>query len=182
MKISNVESSLPQIPEQDEEPPSLHCNVELELTVDDDIKLPLDASDIEAAVRAAATREGFLEGTIGVRVTDDVTIRQLNAKHLGHDYATDVISFGYEADPPRVEGELVASVDTATQKASEVRWPVKHELLLYIVHGVLHICGMDDHQEHDRAAMREAEKAVFLELGIDEISRCGADKQNGESQ
>jgi probable rRNA maturation factor len=181
MKTSNVQSNLPRIPEQDEEPPSLPCNIEVELTVDENIKMPLDVGDMEAAVRAAAARQGYLEGMIGVRITNDASIRQLNAQHLGHDYATDVISFGYEADSPRVDGELVASVDTAMQKAAEIQWPFRHELLLYIVHGVLHICGMDDYEEIDRAAMRKAEQDVFLELGIDEIFRCGADKQDEES-
>ncbi|MGB7345782.1 MAG: rRNA maturation RNase YbeY [Pirellulaceae bacterium] len=166
----------------DEEPPPSGSAIEVDLIVDADITSPLSVDEILQAVRTAANQQGFHDGSIGVRITNDPTIRQINAQHLGHDYATDVISFGYDADPPRIEGELVVSVDTANQKALEIGWPQKHEMLLYIVHGVLHITGMDDHEPSDRAAMRTAEENVFLYLGIQEISRCGADQPDEVDQ
>ncbi|WP_419189382.1 rRNA maturation RNase YbeY [Stieleria marina] len=184
----NLMSPTPVLPSSidDEEPPSSLCDISVELIVDDSVSASLDEdairSTVLSAVQTAAVHRGFSSGTVGVRITDDAAIRQLNAKHLGHDYATDVISFSYEADPPHLEGELVVSVDTARQKASEIGWPAESELLLYIVHGVLHITGMDDHEPTDRREMRQAEESVFLKLGIREISRCGADIQPEDSQ
>jgi probable rRNA maturation factor len=95
---------------------------------------------------------------------------------LGHDYPTDVISFAYSQETPVIEGELVVSVDTARQRAKDLGWSSRSELLLYVVHGVLHIAGMDDHDESDRVAMRAAEKRVMRKLGIDEIDHFSPDQ------
>ena len=166
---------------EDEEPPSSLCRIDVDVVADGSIASPVTSDQIGRAVRVAASSRGCLTGAICVRITDDPTIRELNRIHLDHDYATDVISFGYQFDPPHVEGELVVSVDTANQKAVELDWPLKHELLLYIVHGVLHICGMDDRDTDDRLEMRKAERRIFEELGINEISRFGADLPTGSN-
>lgn len=121
---------------------------------------------LQNAVIAAAKHRGFLQGIIGLLITDDEMIHRINREHLQHDYPTDVISFPYDASDTRVEGELVASLDTARREAVEVGWPVLHELLLYVVHGTLHISGMDDQTESEQAQMREAERVVLASLGI----------------
>lgn len=125
---------------------------------------------IRTAVIATAHAKGFDLGSIGVLITDDQTIHEINRSHLQHDYATDVISFAYEQQPPRIEGELVASLDTAAREAAELGWPVLNELLLYVVHGVLHICGMDDQSAESRRQMRIVEQQVLSSLGIPNAS------------
>ncbi len=127
------------------------------------------------AVQRAASFRGFSRGEIGVRITDDPTIHVFNRTHLGHDYATDVISFAYSAQGDHLTGELVASADTAASMSSD-GWSAEAELLLYLVHGTLHIAGMDDHDPADRAAMREAEKAIMTSIGFAHIERFGADQ------
>ncbi len=129
-------------------------------------RLGLSDDRIADAVQAAAALRGFRRGQIGVRITDDVTIHEINARHLSHDYPTDVISFPYSDDPDDIEGELVASVETAQENASEVGWEIANEVLLYVIHGVLHIGGMDDHEADERAMMRRAEREVLSRLGI----------------
>lgn len=121
---------------------------------------------IEQAVRAAAALRGFEAGEIGVRLTDNASIHEINARHLSHDYPTDVISFPYNDSDGQLEGELVASVETAVENAADVGWDPSNELLLYVIHGVLHIAGMDDHSDQDRAEMRAAEKSVLHAIGI----------------
>ncbi len=76
---------------------------------------------------------------------------------------------------PRIEGELIVSVETASRRASELGWDADHELLLYIVHGVLHLTGMDDHAPGDRGEMRAAEEKIMTQLGITAIVKYGAD-------
>nr|WP_161501274.1 rRNA maturation RNase YbeY [Rhodopirellula sp. SM50] len=129
-------------------------------------RLGLSDDRISEAVRAAAALRGFQRGHIGVRITDDVTIHEINVRHLSHDYPTDVISFPYSDDPDHIEGELVASVETAQENASELGWEIANEVLLYVIHGVLHIGGMDDHEANERALMRDAEREVLAHLGI----------------
>ncbi len=156
-------------------------SLEIEVLIDSLVDPSPDLDSLKRAATLAATLaaqwRGFSSGEIGIRVTDDATIHQINRKHLGHDYPTDVISFGYHADAPQIEGELIVSVDTARRRASELGWNADHELLLYIVHGVLHLTGMDDHAADDRSAMRMAEEGVMLELGVSEIMRFNVDLQ-----
>lgn len=121
---------------------------------------------IRSAVRAAARLRGFQDGKIGVMVTDDPTIHEINFRHLEHDYPTDVISFTYDRDDETVEGELVVSLCTARQSAASLGWDWQSELILYVVHGTLHICGLEDTTEEQRREMRLAEETVLSRLGI----------------
>lgn len=148
----------------------------IEVTIDAFVSAPVDVSMLEKAAKAAAASRGFRSGQLGLRITNDSTIQTINAKHLGHDYATDVISFGYAAQGSVIEGELVASVDTARIRAAELGWSTDKELALYVVHGVLHITGLDDHDDADRLEMRRMETEIMTSLGIPEITRFGADQ------
>jgi len=110
---------------------------------------------------------------VSIAIVDDPTIHQLNREHLDHDWPTDVISFIFEADEETasVEGEIVASIDTATRLAQTAGWSAEDELLLYIIHGLLHLAGLDDIEPEDQVEMRVAERDCLLALGVP-----GADK------
>lgn len=136
---------------------------------------------IRDAVRTAAAFRDCSQGEIGVAIVDDAQIHRLNLQHLEHDYPTDVISFPYGLAPPRVEGELVVSWDTAMREANEVGWDPDHELLLYVVHGTLHLVGMDDQRDTDRASMRLAERAVLEQLGVVNVHAFGPDRTESPS-
>ncbi len=153
-----------------------HDSLRISIIVDEFVRFPVDEQKLQQAVAAAAADRGYDRGEIDIRITNDTGIQQINRDHLGHDYPTDVISFAYHADKPVVEGELVVSVDTASERANEFGWPVAHELSLYVVHGTLHITGMHDDDPNDRAEMREAEQRIMIQLGIDDIIRFGADE------
>ncbi|MEM6366076.1 MAG: rRNA maturation RNase YbeY, partial [Planctomycetota bacterium] len=96
----------------------------------------------------------------------DATIHQINRQFLDHDYPTDVISFGYECDPPQVSGDVVVSVETAERQAESHGASVAEELLLYVVHGCLHLVGLDDKCDETRKAMRLAEVDVLNQIGV----------------
>lgn len=133
---------------------------------------------VRDAVIATATAQGFSAGSIGVLITDDETIHEINREHLDHDYPTDVISFAYAQQSPHVEGELVASFDTAKREAASLQWATLNELLLYVVHGTLHICGLDDTTAPQRQQMRIAEQQVLCELGITHSDRFAPDAES----
>jgi len=148
---------------------------EIEITIDACVRdrLPqystpehdISPQQIEAAVRHAAALGGCEHCQIGVRVTDDNTIHEINQRFLQHDYPTDVISFPYDLNPPTVEGEIVVSIDTAANEANAAGWSVGQELLLYIIHGTLHLVGYDDKQDTDRLRMRDAEQQAMRNAG-----------------
>lgn len=145
--------------------------VTIELLVDPEAEKRMRAAcvteaDIQGAV-AAATSIGDCDcGEVGVRVTDDSNIHAINREFLQHDYPTDVISFPYDLSPPKVDGELVVSIDTATAEAPNANWSVREELLLYVIHGTLHLVGFDDTDEAVRSQMRLAEKSALRLIGI----------------
>ena len=161
--------------------PSASDSFNIEIITDDNVDCFVSDHRLQEAVVLAAKHRGYSSGVFGIRVTDDLGIHEVNRDHLGHDYPTDVISFPYRDDQPLVEGELIVSVDTARQRASELGWPAENELLLYVVHGVLHITGMDDHETEDRIAMRKAEHQVMTALGVPDISRFAADREDADS-
>ncbi|HBJ34704.1 MAG TPA: rRNA maturation RNase YbeY [Planctomycetaceae bacterium] len=138
-------------------------------------------SAIQNAVASAAQARGFAAGRIGVMVTDDETIHEINRRHLDHDYPTDVISFTYDRSGSMVEGELVVSLCTARRSASEIGWDWRHELLLYVVHGTLHICGLEDSSAAERSEMRANEQAVLESLGIADARSFSPDQDQAFS-
>lgn len=143
----------------------------IEILIDPDAEVPLRKTgitedDVRAAVLAAARLGECDDVEVGVRVTMDAAIHAINRQFLQHDYPTDVISFPYELAPPTVEGELVVSVETGLTQAREAGWSAKEEVLLYVIHGTLHLVGFDDTAAEVRSAMRNAEHAVLRSLGM----------------
>jgi len=160
------------------------CSIDVPITIEfsgedsgptehDAAQLAADArwqQSIRDAVHVAAQSQGYSRGQIGVLVSDDQTIHEINRRHLQHDYPTDVISFPYGCSDDTVEGELVVSLCTARRWAGEVGWDWQTELLLYVVHGTLHICGLEDSTAEQRQQMRAAEQAALAKLGIRDAS------------
>ena len=129
--------------------------------------LAIDEARIEALARDVFAEHGFARGELSVAVVDDPTIHALNARHLQHDYPTDVLSFCLDEDGDRLEGEVVVSADTAVRNAAEYGWSAGDELLLYIAHGVLHLVGFRDKSDEESRAMRRAELHFLRRAGVD---------------
>lgn len=102
---------------------------------------------------------------ISVAVVDDPTIARVHEEFLNDDSPTDVISFVLDSSPGRVEGEIVASADTAIARANEYNWTPEEELLLYVIHGALHLVGYDDTTPKLRKVMRKMEEH-YVELSV----------------
>jgi probable rRNA maturation factor len=149
-------------PQCDQEPPERRHQISLA----NDAAADVDEELIKRAILWALDDTPYDEARVSVAIVDDSTIHELNRKFLAHDYPTDVLSFALEDDPPRLEGEIIASVDTARQNALEAGWSTHDELLLYVVHGALHLAGYLDKSPQDAAEMRSAEAAVLQKLGI----------------
>jgi probable rRNA maturation factor len=68
-----------------------------------------------------------------------------------------------------IEGEIIASAEMAVTMASDGKWSAEAELILYVVHGLLHICGYDDLTPEEKCIMRARERAILSELGLTAI-------------
>lgn len=123
---------------------------------------------IEQALQLVLQMRGWNKAEISVAIVDAATIRRLNRDYLQHDYVTDVLSFLFSrnARDKRLNGEIVVCADVAFKTASQQPWTWRDELLLYVVHGALHLIGYNDESVSQRRRMRAAEQKVFRELGI----------------
>ena len=139
------------------------------IEIADQQSLEFDAAPLISAVQAIADDHHVKIAEISIAVVDDPTIRVLNRQYLNHDYETDVISFvlDWNEECSRLLGQLIVSTDTATTLAAEIGGTMQDELLLYVVHGMLHLVGYDDKQPALAAKMREAEKVYLNRQGVE---------------
>ena len=128
--------------------------------------VPVDEEQLRKAVRVILSEKAVANAQISVAVVDDATISELHQRFLGKDEPTDVLSFVLERDGDSLEGEVVVSAETAEVTAKWYDWPAEHELLLYAIHGTLHMVGYDDATPEQRAGMRKAERAYLARLEI----------------
>jgi probable rRNA maturation factor len=131
----------------------------------------IDRGRMRETARAVLAGEGFPDAEISLAFVDNPTIHRLNRQFLQHDEPTDVLSFPLsEGKGGRLAGELVIGAEVAQAQATERGHDVQAELALYVIHGLLHLCGYDDHDEQSAAAMRERERHYLTELGFPDVA------------
>lgn len=115
-----------------------------------------------AWIRAVAKSYGRRVGEVGYMFVNDDKILEVNREYLGHDYYTDVITFDYDEDDV-VSGDVVISLDTVASNAHLFNKTYEDELYRVIIHGILHLCGINDKGPGEREQMEAAEnKALAL--------------------
>jgi len=127
----------------------------------------IDESQMRQAVLGVFDEAGVERGEISLAIVDDETIHGLNKEFLQHDYPTDVISFVLEKQPTQMEGEIIVSAETAYAAAEHYGWSGEHELLLYVIHGALHLVGYDDKDPQKKRSMQTAESRHLLRFSIE---------------
>jgi probable rRNA maturation factor len=124
--------------------------------------IPVVHDDLAALAARVLHGEGVSRASISIALVDDAAIHRVNRTHLDHDCPTDVISFLLsEPDEDELTGELVVSTQTALAMAAQLQVPAWSELVLYVVHGLLHLCGYDDRNDEDARIMRAHEKMAL---------------------
>lgn len=127
------------------------------------VKMPkIKKRETTAWIKAVAATYGKRVGEIGYLFVDDEKILEVNNEYLGHDYYTDIITFDYD-EGDIINGDLVLSLDTIKSNAELFNKPYEEELFRVIIHGVLHLCGLNDKGPGERELMEAAEdKALAL--------------------
>ncbi|MFO0014858.1 MAG: rRNA maturation RNase YbeY [Planctomycetota bacterium] len=128
---------------------------------------PLLQKQIQAAVDRIAQDFGWSSGQISIAILDDERIQEINRQYLQHDYPTDVISFDLTESDEILEGEILVSWETAARVAQEQPWPPQLEMLLYVIHGMLHIIGLDDDTPAHTRRMRQHERHYMQAIAGD---------------
>jgi len=132
---------------------------------------------LRAVARGVLVAEGVAGPVqVGIVVTDDETVRELNQRFLGLDEPTDVLSFGLAeaagapfALPPEETaslGEVVIAYPTALRQAREAGRSIEAELAHLLVHGLLHLLSYDHQRPEDVGAMRRREKEILAGLPV----------------
>lgn len=121
---------------------------------------------IRQAVRWVLRSHQIDTACVDVVIVNDETIADLHGRYLNDPGPTDVLSFLLESAPGYLEGEVIVSVETAERQARSLGVELAQELLLYVIHGTLHLVGYDDQTVSERRRMRRAERRVFEDLGL----------------
>jgi probable rRNA maturation factor len=133
--------------------------------------VPIDRGRMREMVRIVLQEEGFSQAEISLALVDNLAIQQLNKRYLDHDEPTDVLSFPLnDPDSKRLIGELVVGAEVAKTEAESRGHDVQIELALYVIHGLLHLCGYDDKSPADAKKMREREQYHLRLLNLPDIA------------
>ena len=111
-------------------------------------------------IKAVAASYGKKAGEIGYLFVDDEKILDVNREYLGHDYYTDIITFDY-CEGDTLNGDLVISLDTVRTNAEKFHKTYDEELHRVIIHGILHLCGINDKGPGEREQMEAAENRAL---------------------
>ena len=133
----------------------------------DGVKMPsIKKRENTAWVKAVAASYGKRVGEIAYISVDDEKILEMNRQYLGHDYYTDIITFDY-CEGDLISGDLFISLDTVRTNAEQVGATYEEELHRVIIHGILHLCGINDKGPGEREIMEAAEdKALALRSSL----------------
>jgi probable rRNA maturation factor len=140
-------------------------------------KITLNTTRIEKITSRIIKKVGIRKVILSVVFVSGPKIKALNKKFLGRDYATDVLAFDWKlgngaplrginkSKRKELCGDIIISTDAIRQNASAFRTSLSHELVLYIIHGILHLMGFDDHNPSDIKRMRQEEAKLMKYLG-----------------
>ena len=107
-------------------------------------------------VRSVIEESGFDCGEVTYIFCSDEDLLEINQRYLKHDTYTDIITFDY-GQGRLISGDIFISTDRVIENAEKFKVPFEHELARVMIHGVLHLLGMDDHTDEDKQNMRTEE-------------------------
>lgn len=150
-----------QVELSSEPPPEPNVTIECDESI--------DVAWLETKVNEALVCLSKEPSCISVAVVNDKTMSALHAKHSKIEGTTDVLTFDHGSDGDKVDADIAVCIDVATRAATERGHSVESELLLYIVHGILHCIGFDDHSDDEHSRMHQEEDRVLQAIGVGAI-------------
>lgn len=130
----------------------------------DGVKMPdIKRRETSAWIKEVAASYGRKVGEIAYIFCDDEKILEVNRQYLKHDYYTDIITFDYDEDDV-ISGDLFISLDTVKSNSEEQHTAYEEELHRVIIHGILHLCGINDKGPGEREVMEAAENKALAML------------------
>lgn len=135
------------------------------------VELPkIDQSAVNQWIEQVAQRHQRVVGDLTYIFCNDEKILEVNRQYLQHDYFTDIITFDYSSRK-RISGDMFISLDTIKSNAELFERAYNEELMRVIIHGVLHLCGINDKGPGEREIMEMHENEALAILPNNAIER-----------
>ncbi|MCD7938339.1 MAG: rRNA maturation RNase YbeY [Tannerellaceae bacterium] len=132
----------------------------------EDIKMPaIKKRKVTQWIKEVAAKYGKKTGDIAYIFCSDEKILEVNRDYLQHDYYTDIITFDY-TEGDKIAGDLFISLDTVKTNAEKFSTPYNEELHRTIIHGILHLCGINDKGPGEREIMEQHENEALQLLNL----------------
>lgn len=132
-----------------------------------------EALALAAALAALSRREAGSVPGVTILLTDDETVRDLNARFRGQDKPTNVLSFPAPANPEHFLGDIALAFGVCAREAAEQRKPIGDHLQHLVAHGVLHLLGYDHMSDGEAEAMEGLERIILAGLGVPDPYKAG---------
>ncbi len=143
----------------------------ISISVANPYEQPLEFAGLKDAARVVLSGEGIGSAKIVLAFINNEHMTRLNKQFLEHDGPTDVITFPYtKPNAAKLEGEVVISFEIAAEYAADRGHDIKYEMLLYVIHGCLHLCGYDDRTDKQTKQMRTKEREYLRQLKLPDIA------------
>ena len=126
-------------------------------------KIPLSKEELIKLTGNILKCKGCSDFGLSIVFVDEKFIKRLNSKYLKRRLSTDVLAFPLGENPENFLGDIVISIDSAIKNSLTFKTKLKSEILLYLIHGILHLLGYKDKTEKERKTM-ESEQERILNL------------------
>ena len=121
-----------------------------------------DKNKFKAWLKKVAEKESFTIDELNYIFCSDEYLHKINLEYLDHDTYTDIITFDNSEAETVIEGDIFISIERVRENSQTLNTVFEEELKRVIVHGLLHLCGYDDHTPEDKAEMRRLESNYIL--------------------
>jgi probable rRNA maturation factor len=153
---------------------------EIFISVDDGIHLPFESEKIRAFAQKVLERIDHDNWDLSIHFCNNETITRLNQEYRGKDEATDVLSFELgetfendEGEERELPGDIIISLETLHENAEYFSVPIDEELKRLILHGILHLDGLDHATNEKEEPMLEMQEILLSELQNESIFPSG---------
>ena len=128
-----------------------------------DVKLQLkDRNSLKVYLNSIFTREGIKLKRLNYVFCNDAYLLSLNLQYLHHDTLTDILTFPLSSPGAPVEAEIYISIERVRENARIHQATFENELHRVMIHGILHLCGYDDHSPAEKAVIRKKEDLYLI--------------------
>jgi rRNA maturation RNase YbeY len=131
---------------------------------------PIMKGIIRNWIKDTALEYGKHAGSIAYIFCNDITILGINRQYLQHDYYTDIITFDY-SNGIVISGDIFISIETVLSNSEQYNTPFEEELHRAIIHGILHLCGINDKTPAERTIMEDNENVALSKLPLGALKK-----------